>query len=250
MRAFLTLTRRELTSHFVSLNGYAVIAGVQLLLGQSFWTLLDALNGKPFDMPVTEKFFDTGFFWLVLLLVTPMITMRTYALERATGTFETLMTTPISEAQVVLAKFCGALAFFVIAWLPAVAYPFLLQHYAEGMAPVDAGPVAATFLGIALLGGFYMALGCFASSLTRSQIVAAMTTFAIGLGLFLLGYLSQIRPPEPGWQAQLLTHLSMLEHMRDFSRGVVDTRHVFFYLSLTTFFLFLTLRVLESRRWK
>lgn len=250
MRAFLTLTRRELTAHFVSLPGYVVIAGVQLLLGQSFWTLLDALNGKPFDMPVTEKFFDTGFFWLVLLLITPMITMRTYAQERATGTFETLMTTPISEAQVVLAKFCGALTFFVIAWLPASAYPFLLQHYAEGMTAVDAGPVAATFLGIALLGGFYMALGCFASSLTRSQIVAAMTTFAIGLGLFLLGYLSQIRPPEPGWQAQLLTHLSMLEHMRDFSRGVVDTRHVFFYLSLTAFFLFLTLRVLESRRWK
>ncbi len=250
MYAFLTLTRRELTAHFVSLTGYVVIAGVQLLLGQSFWTLLDALNGKPFDMPVTEKFFDTGFFWLVLLLVAPLITMRSYAQERASGTFETLMTTPIGEVQVVLAKFCGALAFFLIAWLPAAAYPFLLRHYAEGMAPVDAGPVAATLLGIALLGGFYMALGCFASSLTRSQIVAAMTTFALGLGLFLLGYLSQLRPPEPGWQAQLLTHLSMLEHMRDFSRGVVDTRHVFFYLSLTAFFLFLTLRVLESRRWK
>ncbi len=250
MRAFLTLTRRELTMHFVSMTGYVVIAGVQLLLGQSFWTLLDALNNKPFDMPVTEKFFDTGFFWLVLLLVTPAITMRTYAQERATGTFETLMTTPIGETQVVLAKFCGALAFFMIAWLPAAAYPFLLRHYAEGMAPVDAGPVAATLLGIALLGSFYMALGCFASSLTRSQIVAAMTTFAIGLGLFLLGYLSQIRPPEPGWQAQLLVHISMLEHMRDFSRGIVDTRHIFFYLSLTAFFLFLTHRVLESRRWK
>ena len=77
-----------------------------------------------------------------------------------------------------------------------------------------------------------------------------MNTLALGLGLFLLSFLAVLLPPQPGWQTKLLAHISMIEHMRDFSRGLVDTRHVVFYLSLTIFFLFLTLKVVESRRWK
>ena len=250
MQAYLTLVRRELTSYFLSPIGYTIIAGVQLLLGLSLVIVLKALNGQPFDVPVTEAFYNNGLCWLVLLLAAPVITMRSFAFEKFSGTYETLMTTPVSDLQVVLAKFTGALLFYLAAWLPLLAYPWLLRHYSVDLAQVERGAVGGTFLGIFLFGALYTALGCFASSLTRSQIIAAMNTFALGLGLFLVSFLSLIIPPGPGWESAALAHISMIEHMRDFSRGIVDTREVAYYVSLTAFFLFLTLKVVESRRWK
>ena len=250
MQPFLTLVRRELGSCYCSLIGYVIVAAVQFLMGLGFMVVLQALNGKPFDKPVTEEFFNNGLFWLVMLLAPPIITMRTYALEKFSGTYETLMTAPVSDLQVVLAKFTGALLFFMSAWLPLLAYPFLLKRFSVDLMPVDTSAVGGTFLGIFLFGAFYIALGCFASALTRSQIIAAMNAFVLGLGLFLLSYLTYVIPPKSGWQSAALQHVSMIEHMKDFTRGVVDTRQVVFYLSLTALFLFLTLRVVESRRWK
>jgi ABC-2 type transport system permease protein len=250
MQPYLTLVRRELGSYFVSPTGYIIIAGLQLLLGISFSIILHALNGVPFDMPVTEKFHQNGLFWLVLLLAAPLITMRSFALEKFSGTYETLMTAPVSDFQVVFAKFTGSLLFYLAAWTPMLAYPYLLRHYAVNFPPVDPGNVGGMFIGILLFGSFYMSLGCFASSLTRGQIVAAMNTFALGMGMFLLSYLPYIFKSAPPWQAKLYSYISMIEHLRDFSRGVVDTRHVVFYLTLTAFFLFLNLKVVESRRWK
>ena len=110
--------------------------------------------------------------------------------------------------------------------------------------------MASLALGVALLGAFFVAVGCFASALTRSQIIAAMTSFSIGTGLFLLGLLAVYRPPQLGWKTDLFRHISMVEHMDDFASGVVDTRHVVFYVSLTLLFLFLTEQALASRRWK
>jgi ABC-2 type transport system permease protein len=250
MQAFITLVRRELTGYFLSPAGYVVIAAIQVLFGLSFSMLLKLLNGRPFDMPVTEKFYDTGFFWLILLLVSPIITMRTFALEKFSGTFETLMTTPVGDLQVVLAKFTGALAFYLLAWAPILAYPYLLRHYSVDLSRVDTGILASSCLGNLLFGAFYISIGCFASSLTRSQIVAAINTFLIGTGLFMLSFLSLVLPPQPDLQSQVLAHISMMDHMREFSRGIVDTRHVVFYLSMTTFFLYLTFKVIEARRWK
>lgn len=235
---------------YVSLIGYVIVAAMQFLLGLSFIIVLQALVNKPFDVPVTEAFFNNGLFWLVMLLAPPIITMRSFATEKSSGTYETLMTTPVSDAQVVLAKFTGALLFFMSAWLPLLAYPFLLKRFSVDLSQVDTGALGGTCVGIFLFGTLYTALGCFASSLTRNQIIAAMNAFVLGLGLFLLGYLSHILPPKPGWQSAILQHVSMVDHMKDFTRGVVDTRPVVFYLSLTGLFLFLTLKVVESRRWK
>jgi ABC-2 type transport system permease protein len=250
MAALLTLARRELAGHFFSLRGYVIMAGVQLLLGASLLTVVYLLNGLAYDLPFTEKFPQTEFFWLVLLMVAPVITMRTFAHEKASGTFETLMTTPVSDIQVVMAKFIGSYVFFLIAFLPTVIYPFLLERYAHEALKVDPGAVWSLAVGIGLYGAFFMALGCFASSLTRSQIVAAVLTFAVGTGLFILGYLADLRPTEVQWWHHLVQHISMLRHMQDFSTGIVDSRHVMFYLSLTAVFLFFTLKSVESRRWK
>jgi ABC-2 type transport system permease protein len=115
---------------------------------------------------------------------------------------------------------------------------------------LDAGVVASTFLGILLLGAAFVALGCFASALTRNQAVAAMISLVFGLSLFLLAFLADRFVDGAGWQAQVLACFALFDQMHDFARGVVDVRAVVLYASLSLFSLFLTLRVIESRRWK
>src|SRR5438128_1497138 len=209
MRIFLTLLRRELASYFSSISGYVTIAMVALLLGLSFTMLLEALNEQPAEMPITDLFYSTLYFWLILLLATPLITMRSFALEKSSGTYETLMTTAVSDLQVVLAKFVSSMIFYVMMWLPLLGCIFVVRHYSKDPGALDVGPVVTTFLGIWLLGSLFISLGCFASSLTRNQLTAAMVSFALGIALFLLSFLSMILPPQPGWQTVLLDHISM-----------------------------------------
>src|SRR5687767_1637887 len=109
MQPFLTLTRRELASFFLSFAGYIIIASVLTLVGLSFWSMLEALRGETTPAPLTELFFNTYYFWMILLLSFPVITMRLFALEKYSGTFETLMTAPVNDLEVVLAKFFAAI---------------------------------------------------------------------------------------------------------------------------------------------
>lgn len=250
MQAYWTLVRRELGTHFISWTGYVVISVVLLLLGISFVSLLVALNQEATDRPVTELFYGSYYFWLILLLVTPAITMRSFAQEKSSGTFETLMTAPVNDLQVVLAKFTAAMLFYVILWLPLLGCLLVVRHFGNDPTAFDVGAVLSTFLGIFLLGGMYMALGCFASAITRSQVIAAMITFAVGVSLFLLSFLAMTFSTQPGLKAQLFNQVALIEQMQDFARGTVDTRPIVFYLSFTALFLFFTLKVVESRRWK
>ena len=250
MQIYLTLTRRELGSFFVSFIGYVVIALTAFLLGISFLSLIESLAGEATPMPLTELFYLVEYFWLILLFTSPIITMRLFSLEKFSGTFETLMTAPVSDLQVVLAKFTAALIFYMVLWLPLAGCVLILRYGAHDPTLLDPGTMASTFFGIFLLGCLYMSLGCFASALTKNQIVAAMTSFAIGISLFIIGYIAGQFPMQSTWTTEVLGYISMRNHMLDFSRGVIDTRHVIFYLSLTTFFLFLTYKAVESRRWK
>jgi ABC-2 type transport system permease protein len=250
MRTFWTLLRREMGALFLSLSGYVIIAAVTLLIGLGFDVLMTNLGNQPSPQPVTELFYNSYTFWLIVLLVAPVITMRLFALEKFSGTFETLMTTPVSDAQVVAAKFAAAMVFYMVAWLPMLACLFILRHFTNQHDAVDPGTLAGTFLGTFLIGGLFLAMGCFASSLTRSQMAAAMVSFALGVSLFLVAYLAYAIATPAGWQAQALSYFDMFKQMDNFSRGIVDTQAVIFYVSLTFFFLFLTLRVVESRRWK
>lgn len=250
MQAYLTLTRRELAAFFVSWTGYVIIAAAAFLMGLSFVVLLVKLRLEATTMPVTELFYATPFFWLILLLAAPVITMRSFALEKFSGTFETLMTTPVRDAQVVLAKFTAALLFYLVMWTPLLGCMFILGRYTNDPSALNPAAVAGTFLGILLLGGLFLALGCLGSSLTRSHIVAAMISFAGGISLFLLSFLADRLELKVSWLAQVFSYVSLVDHMQDFVRGVIDTRPVVFCATLTLFFLFLTLRSLESRRWK
>lgn len=250
MRAYWTLMRRELGGYFLSMTGYIVLAAAMFLIGFSFVVLLVNLQQEPTSLPVTELFYITPMFWFILLLGTPVITMRLFAHEKFAGTFETLMTTPVTDLQVVLAKFSAAMFFYVVMWLPLLGCLFVVQHYASDPSALEVDTVLSTFLGILLLGGVFISLGCCASSLTRSQVTAAMISLVFGVSLFLVGVLASHVPLQTTWQAQVLNAVALFEQMHDFARGVVDTRPVLLYLTATAFFLFVTLRVVESRRWK
>jgi len=208
------------------------------------------LQAEPTSMPITEVFYITPFFWLILLLAAPVITMRLFALEKFSGTFECLMTTPVSDRQVVLAKFSAGLIFYALMWLPLLACLFIVRRFTNDTSAFDAGVVGTTFFGILLLGSIFVSLGCCASALCRSQVSAAMISLVFGASLFMFGVLADRVPLRMTWQAQVLSALSFFDQMHDFARGVVDTRSVILYLTLTFFFLFVTLRIVESRRWK
>ncbi|EEF61534.1 ABC transporter permease [Pedosphaera parvula] len=250
MQAYLTLTRRELAGFFVSLTGYVIIAAAVFLMGLSFVALIGQLQSEATPVPLTQLFYSTHFFWLILVLATPMITMRLFAQEKYSGTFETLMTTPVSDLQVVMAKFSGALVFYMLMWLPLVGCMFILGHYTNNAKALDPGLIGSTYFGIFLLGGVFMSMGCFASALTRSQMIAAMMALTFGFTLFLLSFLASRLDMVTSWQTEALSHLALFDQMNDFARGLIDTRYVIFYVSLTVLFLFLTLRVVQSRRWK
>lgn len=250
MRTWWTLVKRELGGYLGSLSGYVIIGSILLLLGFSFTDMLAKLNATPTHVPLTEMFYSTYYFWQILLLTAPVITMRAFAQERFSGTYETLMTAPVSDLQVVLAKYAGAYVIYLVAWLPLFGCMAVIRYYAHEPSLLDLRSAATTYIGIALIGSVYMALGCFGSSLTRSQIIAVMNSFALGLTLFLLSLRSLAAEAPADWAAQAFAYIAMSEHMEDFVRGIIDTRHLVFYGSLTALFLFLTLKVVESRRWK
>lgn len=250
MSTFLTLTRRELSVFFLSMTGYVIIAGAAFLTGLSFMILLTKLADVATPLPVTELFYATPFFWLIVLLAAPLITMRMFAQEKSSGTFETLMTTPVSELQVVLAKFAAAWFFYLLMWLPLLTSVFILRRFSNDPTVTEGRVIVGMFLGIGLVGGAFISLGCLSSALTRSQIIAAMMSLAGGVSMFLLSFLGDKMSLETSWWISACNYLNLFDHMADFARGVVDTRAVVFYLSITVFFLFLTLRVVESRRWR
>src|SRR5436190_13765187 len=154
MQAYCTLTRRELSSYFLSITGYVILAAAATVLGWSFVVLMRRIGSAPTPMPLTDLFYSLDFFWLsILVLGPPVITMRLFALEKFSGTFETLMTSPVSDFQVVLAKFTAGLVFFLVMWLPLIGCIFAVRYFGNDPNSLDVGALATTFLGIALLGG-------------------------------------------------------------------------------------------------
>lgn len=250
MRVFLTLMRRELASYFFSMTGYVIIAAATFLTGICISHLIGIILMEPMPMPLNELFFGTWYPWMVLIPVTPLITMRCFALEKFSGTYETLMTAPVRDGQVVLAKFTAALTFYLIMWLPLLGCLLTVQHFSINAPPLDVGVLGSTYLGLLLVGALFLAFGCFASSLTQSQAVAAILALGFNLGLFILAsYVGEMHG-RFGEIGKLLAGLTITDYLQDFARGIVDTRAIVSFVTLTLFCLFLTFRVVESRRWK
>jgi len=250
MNVFRALVRRELSAFFQGPTGFIIIAAVMFLIGLGFLVVLSGLNGEATPMPVTQIFYGTYFFWVILLLIAPVITMRSFAMERASGTYESLMTAPVGDWQVVLAKFAGALIFYMILWVPLLICSVVVRFYVGESAVLGLGTMFTSALGILMVGCLYMSIGCFASALTRNQAVAAVSGFALGAALFFTGFFSYFAGDRTDWLSQLARHISLANHMESFTRGVIDLGAIVFFLSLTGLFLYLTHKVVESRRWK
>ncbi|MGA0406643.1 MAG: ABC transporter permease [Limisphaerales bacterium] len=248
MRVFQTLFRRELGIFLSSLSGYVIMSMVLFLIGLSLLTVILAYNGRAMDAPLTEAFYSTPFFWFIVLLSCPAITMRSFAHEKATGTYESLMTTPVTSLQVLGSKFAACWVFYGMLWLPLWLMMIWLGQFFSDPGYLDGGIVFGTALGVLLVGGLFLAIGCLASVLTQSQLIAAMMALTLETALFMLSFVIHLLPDQSGWQATLFEHLSLFNHMSDFVRGILDGSHLAFYLCTITFCLFLTWRWVESRK--
>lgn len=254
MRPTLSLIRRELAAYFLSPIAYVVLVVFLVVTGIRFSLSLSQMTARgpngisyPMQMMVNDVTF-----WLVFLAIPPLLTMRLFAEELGSGTLEMLLTAPLRDWQIVFAKFVACFVFYVALWLPTVFYlPVLLDwEWWTLRCGVDPWPAATTYLGLALAGGMFLALGMFVSSLVRSQMVAAL--LALFLGLFFV--VAGIWRPDMDTSStayQTLYYFTVPLHFeRNFSRGLIDTRQLALYGSATVFFLFLTIRSLESRRWR
>jgi ABC-2 type transport system permease protein len=158
VKVFKTLLRRELGVCFGVLNGYVIVSAALFLVGVCFYDLVYRLNNQPTDMTLTEMFFFSWYFWLILLLSAPLITMRTFAHEKSTGTYEILMTAPVNDIQVLMSKFCGALFFHAIIWLPVFISMLLLRFYINNPLVVNITSIITTYFAVLMVGALYILL--------------------------------------------------------------------------------------------
>ncbi|MCH7814648.1 MAG: ABC transporter permease subunit [Planctomycetes bacterium] len=234
-----TLTRRELCVFFYSPIAYVVMA-VFLAVTGIFFAKDNFLPGGEASLRVTFG----NYLPVILVFVVPMLTMRLLSEEFRAGTIETLMTAPVSETDVVLGKFCGTLIFYLAMLVTTLLHVILVAVYG----PLDLGLLACTYVGLILLGGLYISVGLFFSACTRNQVIAVLCSFVLlAIFTFLANYLAG---DQEGTVRVVLQHLSIVAHFQDFARGLFDLNHLIFFVSTTGLFLFLTVKVLESRRWR
>lgn len=238
--------KREFRAYFFSPLAYVVAAFLLVANGIVFAIIVSYLADPrfPAGRPLDYFFGGTWLFWLVLIFVAPVLTMRLISEERRSGSIEVLMTAPVTETQVVLGKYGAALAFYLFLWVPTLAYAILVDVYSE----IDWWTVAAGYLGIFVLGALFLAAGMLATALSRSQLVAAMVSFALLFGFFSLVFLEGLVNSELA--KEITGYMSVRQQMEDFSMGIVDTRHLVFDLSMIVFLLFLSSRALAAKKWR
>jgi ABC-2 type transport system permease protein len=261
MKNIMAVFRKELSLYFVSPIAYVAIGVFLAIMGYAFNIILTGVirqsfeqamqaaqmggGDVPFDVPaiVMQSFF--GFMGTILLFVIPFLTMGMYAEERKRGTMELLMTSPLSDAHIVLGKFLATLTLFLIMLAFTLLYYAAMYIFSDPPPPL--GPTMAGYLGMLLFGAALIAIGHFLSSLTENQIIAAVLTFATSIMLFLLAAGVQDSTTAFG---EILKYLSVLNHLGDFGKGVIDTKSLVLYVSFVVLGVFLTLRSIDSLRWR
>jgi ABC-2 type transport system permease protein len=280
VRNVLAIAEREIRTYFTSPLAYVVVGVFLMLSGYIFWASLVRFSAlclqygnNPYvfnqlnvnDMVIRPLFGSMG---VIFLLMIPVITMRLMAEERRTGTAELLFTCPVTTGQVILGKYLGA-AFLLLVMLGAtLTYPLLIM---ASSAKPDMKPTLVGYFGVLLMGLAFLGIGLLVSSMTENQIIAAVGAFGALLLMWSVGWVADsVTVTLAGlansatfglWEkmklglggptlGDLLSRVSISEHFGDFRKGLLDTEHVVFYLSVVFFSLFLTQRVVESRRWR
>jgi ABC-2 type transport system permease protein len=254
MRAW-TIFKKEMRLYFTSSVAYVVFTFFLLIVGYFFYSIfafynltsMQAAMNPVFarDLNVTDAvmrplFSNTG---IILLFFMPMLTMRLFAEEKRSGTIELLLTFPVRDGEVLLGKFAAAMGLFLMLLGFTALYPGVVGYFTR----VEWGPLLSGYLGLVLLGGTFLAVGLLVSSLTENQIVASVVTFVVLLIFWVIGWAADLAGSN--WKA-LFQYLSISEHLDNFGKGVVDTKDVVYYLSVIALSLFLTMRSLESKRWR
>jgi ABC-2 type transport system permease protein len=227
---------------FALLYGYFYVAMLDYFVRQSMQA---GQFGGPQTMNVNQMMIRPLLqnVTILLLFVMPMITMRSYAEEKRSGTIELLLTSPLSDAEIIMGKFLGALLLWCV--MLAVSLLHLALLYAYGRP--EWKPIVTAYLGLVLMGGCFISVGLFISSLTKNQIVAAVVTFAVFLFLWIITWIGSFSGPTVDKVTQ---YLSIVDQFDDFAKGVIDTSHLIYYVSFIGFGLFLTAKSVDSERWR
>ncbi len=260
MRKIFIVAGKELKSYFISPVAYVVLGAFTLIMGWFYFNLVarfiqlskiyelfrrpDILMRMNLnDMVIQPLFYNMT---VILIILTPIVTMRLLAEEKNSYTDELILTSPISTWQIVLGKFLGAFIFFLI--MVAITAIFMIELFAYSNPRPEFGPVVSGYLGIILMGASFLAVGIFTSSLTKNQIVAAVSSFLI----LLMFYVINIISPSVNSKtlSEILDYLSLIKQFEDFGKGLIDLRNVVYYLSFITIGLFFTKLSLDSLRWR
>jgi ABC-2 type transport system permease protein len=257
MKYIWILAKKEVHALFVSPIAYVVLTGFLLLGGWFFFNLLfrfnylltlytslqnlGAMQGLNLNEHVIIPLLQN--LTIILLLMVPLITMRTFAEEKKNGTYELLLTSPLTVTQIVLGKFLGCLFFILVMILLTGIYPAILLFYGNP----EVGILTSGYLGLFLLSVVFVSVGLFTSSLTENQIVAAVTCFVILLLLYVLSWPAETTGAGLGG---ILKYLSVVEHFSEMAKGLIDTKNLVYFMTLIFLSLFLTHRCVEASRWK
>jgi ABC-2 type transport system permease protein len=254
MRNVLAIAGKELRGYFASPIAYIVLGFFALIFGYFFYVPVEFFNrqsmqtmgmGGPLNMStmlIAPVFMNAT---VVMLFLLPAITMRTYAEEKRSGTIELLLTSPVTDTEIILGKFLGAMGLFCSMLAITLIHMVILFWFAEPNP--EWKPIATTYLGLILMGGCFISVGLLISSLTRNQIIAGVVTFAVFLMLWVINWIGSFL----GSTGQaIVTHLSLTDHFDDFTRGVLDTKHLIYYVSFISLGLYLTAKSVDSERWR
>ena len=253
MNNILAIANKELRSYFSTPIAYIVIGFFALLFGYFFYAMVFIFNqqsqlgglegGGASDMNaqlIRPLFLNAS---VIMLFVLPLITMRTYSEEKRSGTIELLLTSPVTDFEIIMGKFLGAMALYASMLAVTLIHMALLFSYGNPEWRV----VLTGYIGLLLMGGCFISVGLLISSMTKNQIVSGMITFAVFLLLWVINWVASFTGPTA--QA-ILNYLSITDHLDDFTKGILDTKHLIYYFSVMSFGLFLTARSVDTERWK
>ena len=252
MSNIIAIAQKELRSYFASPIGYVITGLFALLFGFFFYNFLRYFASVSEQMmmsggtPNVNQHMIAGLLQnaaVIILFIMPMITMRTYSEEKRSGTIELLLTSPVTDLQIILGKFFGAMGLYAAMLGVTLLYIGMLFFLGNP----EWKPIMAGYLGLLLLGGCFISVGLLISSLTKNQIVAGIATFAVFLFLWVINWIGE---NASATTRDIVNYLSITQHFEDFTRGVIDTKHLVYYLSFITFGLFLTAKSVDSERWR
>jgi len=233
MRHYFTILSHEIRALLYNPSTYIAAVLFLLVMGFIFTGILDAYSKTPQETPPAVVFFQL--FWIPVFFMVPLLTMKSFAEERRLGTLETLLTAPVSTAEVVLGKFSAAYLFYMLLWASTFGFHYILELYARDTRYLDSGPLIGGYLFIAVSGLLFIGVGILSSAVTRNQAVAGILSFTVLLGLIGgLSYVSELSALNSDLFSPVKAAVETLRipgHVDDFTRGIVDTRQVIFYLT-------------------